>query len=81
MKNKVTNPQIADATKVKSTFFQNTFSQNRNARLPFTILFDITAIKIVVPATTIPIDPAHASDAIVCVIASTSASPEIIQRV
>jgi hypothetical protein len=80
-RNKAINQPIAEATKLNNTFLPNCLSPNLYASDHFTMLLDITAMRIVVPATTIPREPRDASEAIVCVIASTSARPETIQRV
>jgi hypothetical protein len=46
------SPAIIEAIKVNNTFHPNIFSPNRYARVPFTILLDMTAMRIVVPAIT-----------------------------
>ena len=58
----------------------NPFSQNLPAIEAFTTLFDMTAMSIVDAAIIRVGLPDRDSLAIVCVIASTSASPEISQK-
>ena len=58
----------------------NHFSQNLPAIEAFTTLFDITAMSIVEAAIINVGFPESDSLAIVCVIASTSARPEISQK-
>lgn len=67
--------------KLNRTFFPNFFSQNLNAILAFTTLFDITAIRIAEVATAHTRSPSLDSVAIVCVIASTSASHDKIPSI
>ncbi len=67
---------IIEIMNVHRTLRPNSFSPNRHAILHFTILFDMTAMRIDVAAIKSPIDPSCAFVAISCVIASTSANQD-----
>ena len=69
---------MIENTKLHITLFQKLFSQSLQAIEPFTRLFDITARSTVLAATPNDMNPLSESTDIVCVIASTSASPETI---
>lgn len=72
----VISPRIIEAQKPMSTFLPNSRSPKRYAMDAFTVLLDITAIRIVVAATKSGIEPSFAHSDIVKFTASTSANPE-----
>lgn len=71
---------IIERANPKNTFFPYSFSQNRYAMEAFTVLFDMTARRIVVEAINRGIDQSFAPSLIAKFTASTSAKPDISQR-
>lgn len=71
------SPNRIDRPNPITTPRPKSFSQNRYAIDAFITLFDIAAMRIVDAAIMSAILPSLALDAISCVIASTSARPEI----
>ena len=69
-------PERIEIPNPEKTALPKTFSQNRLAIDAFTILFDMTAMRIVEEARSIGIAFSELLDAISWVIASTSARPE-----
>jgi hypothetical protein len=69
-------PERIEIPNPEKTAFPKTFSPKRLAIDAFTMLFDITAMRIVEEARSIGIAFSALLDAISCVIASTSARPE-----
>lgn len=72
------NPRTTLVPNPINTFFPYVFSPKRYAIDAFTVLFDITAMSIVVAAINAGISPIFAPSATVRLIASTSASHENI---
>lgn len=74
------SPSNMDAPNPITTPLPNSFSPNLKAIEAFTILFDIAAIRMVDAAIVSVILHSLALDAMSCVMASTSARPEIAPR-
>ena len=73
----VISPKSIDTENPLKTFFPYHPSPNRYAMDAFTVLFDITARRIVVAAMSVGIDPSFAHSLMAKFTASTSANHEM----